>query len=367
MSLRQEIDSRLASPDPSALPNARERLLLRAALLDGAVAREAWEGWRGAVGSIEAADLPAFCLLPLVYRNLEAAGVDDPDLPVLKGVYRHTWVTNQRLVRLVSPALDSLRVAGIPTMALNGAATLTHYRSAGARPIDDVDILVPTRDAERAVNTLRGRGWSVPAGIALHRVIRSRHAARLRGPGGAEIDLHWRVLPESVRDGDFWSGAAPAFLGNAPTLAPGPTEQLLHACADGMTLGSGAALLWIADAAAILRDAGSDLDWSRLVSGAAERKVTVRVATSLALVRELVGVPIPDRVLAQLNAAPSGPRERLLLRLAERPVLGGAWILMWDHYRRLAAAAEDGEGYRDFLQYVADARFLPSRRAIDPC
>ncbi len=330
----------LAIENPLLLCSAGERLLLRAALLDGADARQAWDGWRGSVGSIEAVDPAAFRLLPMVYRNLEAAGVDDPDLPVLKGVYRYTWVANQRLVGRVSPALQSLLTAGIPTMVLRGAAaSVTHYRSLGARPMDEVDILVRRPDAVRALDILRGRGWSAPAAIDSDRVMRNRHATRLRDPTGTEVGLHWRVLPESARDDDFWSNAVPVFLGDAQTLAPGPTEQLLHACAHGVRLASAGALQWIADGAVILHDAGSEVDWSRLVNGATERNVTVRTARSLALLRELAGLPIPTDVLAQLEAAPSGLRGRLLFGLAERTMPGSRWILRLHRSCRTIAPA----------------------------
>ena len=348
-----------------ALPDAGERMLWRAALLESAPAGAAWLAWRRAGGSIDGVGLPSFRLLPLVYRNLESAGVEDPDLPVLKGVYRHAFVCNQRLVASVGPSLESLTAEGIATMVLKGAAVAAaHYQDVGVHPMDDVDVLVRPEDAERALAVLRALGWSAHSRIDVRRVMRSHHALPLANPNGGHIDLHWRVLPESVRDDDFWAAAVPTVLGSAATLVPGPTDQLMHTCAQGVKFGA-RAVRWIADAAAILHSAG-EIEWPRLVDAVTEREVSLRTAASLELLRDLLGAPIPRHVLAELDRLPSGPRERLLLELARRPVLGGNWVVMWDRYRRRVAAGEDGYPYRDFLQYVADAYRLPSRTAIAP-
>jgi hypothetical protein len=360
------IGARLSSPHPRTLPDARERLLLRAALLEGAPARSSWDAWRRAGGSIHDVGLASFRLLPLVYRTLESAGIDDPDLPVLKGVYRHAFVCNQRLVASVGPSLDALRAAGIETMVLKGAAAgAVHYRDMGARPMDDVDLLVRPQDAERALAVLCAQGWSALPRLDAQRMMRSQHALPLANADGGHIDLHWRALPESVRDDDFWAAAVPTALGTATTLAPGPADQLMHTCAHGVKFG-GAPLRWIADAAMILRSAGGHLDWPRLVAAVTEREVSLRTATCLSLLRDLLGAPIPGDVLAELDQLRTGRRERLLLALARQPVLGGNWVVMWDRYRRRVAAGEDGYAYHDFLEYVADVYHLPSRAAIAP-
>lgn len=360
----QPIGARLSSPHPPALPDAGERLLLRAALLEGPAASAAWHAWRRTGGAIDGVGVPSFRLLPLVYRTLESAGVEDPDLPVLKGVYRHAFASNQRLVASVGPSLDSLTARGIETMVLKGAAVgAVHYRDAGARPMDDVDVLVRPQSAERALAVLYAEGWSALPRIDVRRMMHSQHALPLSHPNGGQIDLHWRVMPESVRDDDFWAAAVPMALGTAATLAPGATDQLMHTCAHGVKFGA-AALRWIADAAAILRSADGQIDWPRLVDAVAEREVSLRTATSLELLRDLLGVPIPHHVLAELDDLPSGPRERLLLELARRPVRGGNWVVMWDRYRRGVAAGQAGYPYHGFLEYVADAYQLPSRTAV---
>jgi hypothetical protein len=326
--------------------------------------RSAWSAWRRAGGNIDDVDMATFGLLPLVYRNLERNDVADADMPRLKGVYRHTWVTNQRRAYRVGAAIEALARSGIPTMVLKGAAVMTtHYRDVGARAMVDIDVLVPPEAAQRALDALRGDGWSPRVRIDPGRVLRSFHAMPLTDPAGAEIDLHWRALPESLRDDDFWSGAVPVTVGRADTLAPGATEQLLHTCAHGLRVHS-APLRWIADAAVILKTA--EIDWRRLIAGVAERRIALKTAMSLATLADVVETPIPPWVISELRAIPVSRQEEILLDLALRPRPIGGYLQVWDMYRRRVSAGDYEAALPDFLQYVADVSQLPSRRALGP-
>jgi hypothetical protein len=350
--------------DLPALPDPAQRLLLRTALLDGDACRAAWSAWRHGGGHIDDVDTPTFRLLPLIYRNLERNRVDDPDLLRLKGAYRHAWVTNQRLFHRAGGGLEALDRCGIPTMVLKGAAVATtHYEDMGARAMDDVDVLVPTDAAELALDALRADGWSPQVRIDPVRVIRSFHAMPLADASGAKIDLHWRALPESVTDDDFWDGAVPVTVGRATTLAPGATEQLLHTCAHGLRV-YGAPLRWVADAAVILGTA--DIDWRRLIDGVVQRQIALKTVASLATLVDVLEAPIPSWVISTLRAVPTSRQEELLLGLALRPRPIGGYVQIWDMYRRRVSAGDYEPAVADFLQYVADASQLPSRRAIGP-
>jgi hypothetical protein len=286
-----------------SLPDAGERLLAQAALLEGAPARAAWHTWRRTGGRIDGVGRPSSRLLPLVYRSLEAAGVEDPDLPVLKGVYRHAFVCHQRLVASVGPALESLSAQGIPTMLLDGAAVGALH--GGLRPMDVIDVLVRPEDAGSALAVLRAGGWFAGSRITARRVMRSRHALPLAHAGGGRIDLHRRVLPESLRTDDVWAAAVPATLGSATTLAPERTDQLMRTCAHAVTSGV-VALTWIPDAVAILSSTDGHVDWPRFVESVAERGVSLSTARFLELLRDLLGAPIPPHVLAELDRRDPG-------------------------------------------------------------
>jgi hypothetical protein len=342
-----------------------QRLVLRAAVSESADARTAWEEWRRTGGDIDTAEPAIAALLPLVYRNLEAELGDDPDSGRLKGIYRHTWVSNQHVARRIGEALAALGEGGVQAMVLKGPAVGAHYRDGGARRLDDAGLLVIPHEGERALAVLRASGWESRCRTDAARVLGSRSVLPLTHADGGHINLHCRVLPGSVDDRDFWTGAVTATVGGTTALAPGATEQLLHACGHGVRAGRGT-LLWIADAGVLIASTRDEIDWARFVDGVAERQIPLTTTASLAVVREALAAPIPDGIMEQLAELPPGPGERLQLRLASRPGAAATAVQMWTTYRRrtAASAASDGHVYRDFLDYAAAAADLPSRRAV---
>src|SRR5687767_2459676 len=78
-------------------PSETQRLLLRAALLSGPAAVDAWEAWLGHADWEAGVEHGSFRLLPLLYTNLRRGGVAHPSLQKLKGVYRQAWATTNRL------------------------------------------------------------------------------------------------------------------------------------------------------------------------------------------------------------------------------------------------------------------------------
>jgi len=69
--------------------------LLQAALQNQSEALTAFAAWQG---TVDIDDLPPgqFELLPLLYRNMQRAGLEEhPWLPRLKGIYRRAWYANQ--------------------------------------------------------------------------------------------------------------------------------------------------------------------------------------------------------------------------------------------------------------------------------
>ena len=88
----------------------------------------------------------SFRLLPLLYINLQKQGVDDPVMGKLKGIYRQAWSKNQTLFHEMAGVIAHLQDAGIKTMLLKGASlSLLYYKNNGARPMADIDVLVPLK------------------------------------------------------------------------------------------------------------------------------------------------------------------------------------------------------------------------------
>ena len=259
-------------------PDDRQRTLLRAALLPGPGAREAW---RAAAAWLDPAriDPGSRQLLPLVWANLTGQGIHDPALEPLAGFYRDTRVRVEALLAAAARPLAGLRAAGIPTLVLKGGALVSrYYCDTGLRPMSDLDVLVPTPAAPAAQQVLQDHGWS-PRFRWSALGVRMTHAAVFDGTHEAPVDLHWHVFAECCRpdaDASLWERSIAIEIGGVPTRALSPADQLLHVCVHGDKWVHVPGIRWVADAVTVMR-AAAVIDWEHLVQEATRRRFVVDV------------------------------------------------------------------------------------------
>jgi len=316
------LESEVAAPLAAVAalwPTPGQELLLRAAVIPGPGAIEAWDRWKVDHDLVETElDHGSFRLLALVYKNLLAQGADEPLMPRLKGIYRYWWCSNQKLFYRAAAVIRGLEEAGIPTLALKGsAASVAYYRDAGVRPMADIDLLVPYDRAEAAVQALGPIGWT-PARPRIPDLIRYQHSVRMIHETGEALDLHWHVLAECVsRDADrgFWQRAVPIRILDASSLALGPTDALLHAVVHGMRWNEEPTIRWAADAMAILHSSGHAIDWEILEHEARAQRVVLRLRVGLDYLQRRLDAPIPDHALARLQSAPPAGIEQMEFRV----------------------------------------------------
>lgn len=351
-----------AATEGGCWPSAVQTQLLRAAVLGGEEARAAWSSWKSAE-RLEEADLGSQRLFPLLYRNLVALGVTDPELTRLKGIYHSSWYRNQFLLGDAADALRRLDAAGLDTMVLKGVALARlYYRDAGARPMDDVDVLVHRPHAERALAVLAAGGWRPKLPGALRHGLGTVHAVALESSNGRGLDLHWYSLAAPSSDEPFWASSVELEVGGVRTRALSPADQLLHTAVHGARWNAVHPLRWMADAAAIGGTAGAEISWERLVQEAGRRRVTLALAAALEQLVDAIGFSVPPWLLEHLRDAPATPLERSVQRATTRPIGGGVSIV-WDRYSRLSRL-EPALHLTDFLgEYFRadDGRQLAAR------
>jgi len=286
--------------------------LLRAGLLDAPMAAQALKDWfalrqeESACG-LEGLDPGSRRLLPLVYLNLKAS------VPVglrneMRLIHHEYWAENQRHLYYLENLLGWFEKNNIPTLVLKGMAlSLLHYRDMAARPMSDVDVLVPENRAQEAIARLQENGWAPflydPNATKKSYFYRHTHAIPFKRSDHSTLDLHWHVLSESTfrgADEPFWSGSVPLVVRSIHTLTLNPTDQLIHACVHGFRFNEIPSIRWVADAVAILRTAA--IDWTRLVDLAKHLQVTLPLAASLSFLRTTFPTPIPERVIDEMNA-----------------------------------------------------------------
>lgn len=316
-------------------PTPEQLLVLHAALDGREEALTAWQRWRHEV-DFDAVDHGSARLLPLVYRNLGPDAFEAEVAGRLKGLYRRSWSRNQLLFKRAAEAIGVLETAGVETLVTKGASlALLSYRDVGARPMNDVDVLVPIERTSEAISALTAAGWSAdkddPVGWT-----QVHHSLGFAGPSDGEVDLHWFSLWQPASDRPLWADAVPMVITGALTRAPNPADQLLLACIHGAPWSPLSPFRWIADAITVIRSGAEQLDWDRLLAEAERRQLTIASAAALAYLREEFGAAIPDAVLARLRAAPASRHERAAFRAACRPDSPLRTLRMaWDRYRRL--------------------------------
>jgi hypothetical protein len=266
---------------------------------------------------------------PLLHRAL--AGMPDVERPaqaseVLAGLYRSALHRSlvQRAVR--QRFCRRLAERSIPVLILKGAAlALTCYDDPPARPMLDIDVLVPPSRLEEAACCLVEDGFQYRSGSL---------AAEMRGPRGhvacvhaateTAVEIHWELkglgpgheaaLPE------IWSGARPAgFDETAKVMRLGHT--LVHLCAHMLFQHKWTSLQGLFDLhRALLATDGAEA----VVARDAATRWGLVSCTALALlhVRELFGMPLPTELEGWASEA--APRGDLQARVASLALVPGA-------------------------------------------
>lgn len=333
-------------------PTAAQEALLRAALVDGAAAVDAWVTWQRltATGRLDEGSLR---LIPLLHRTLPRLGVSSPRLAEFAAVHRRSWFANQILFHEVAGVLAACRDGGIQTLLLKGVPlAIGAYPDEASRPMGDADLLVRPVDLVRAVALLRQRGWRpVPEPVAFP--AEPRNAWTFANAAGREIDLHWRVFRAGCHaDDDLWAAAVPLEVRGVETRALCPSDALLHVIAHGVVWNPVPSIRWAADAALIIRAAGPALEWNQLVSRAEARDLVPTLSLGLAYLASRLDVVVPASVIARLEARPLTRRERLIRWSEMQPgVVSGAARVWFDYVRY-----EGGLGHRPgpvrFVNYL---------------
>ncbi|MDD5344748.1 MAG: nucleotidyltransferase family protein [Smithella sp.] len=281
------------------LVTPQQELLLKAALLSGEEALDAWRKWQDKIDWEEHLDQGSFRLLPLIYTNLHKHGVDDPAMGMLKGIYRKAWSKNQTLFHEMAKVVEYLQYAGIKTMLLKGASlSLLYYKNNGARPMADIDVLVPFKQARQACELLQKAGWTSILPLSELDFIFG-HAVQLKNSLDKEFDLHWRPFNSCCDEyeKDFWNGAMPVKMANVNSLAPNPTNMLFHVIIHGMAWNPVPSIRWIADAITLINSDDFTIDWQQLINMAKKHYLSLRLKSGLQYLYDNFHPSIPSSVM----------------------------------------------------------------------
>lgn len=291
---------------PASLwPTPTQQLLLAAWLAEDGPARRAWAEAR-AVLHIDRLEPGTFALTPLLYRRLEAWGAEDPLLPKLKGLYRHSWTRNQLLLGQLKTIAEAFASAEIDMLAAGGCLLVaTFYDEPALRPLDRLDLLVRRGDATAAAAELQSLGWSAARPSDLGRLERRPAVWFSRGDGRVVV-LRTRIFPPEVSP---WDDRITFELDGIQCGGLSAARQLLWTCLGEDRHQIWGRVQWLPDLQALV-ESGPGIDWECVLKDTEALRAGLPVRDALTYARELhVGIPPP--VIERLQAVPTRARERI--------------------------------------------------------
>jgi len=240
---------------------------------------------------------------PVLWRRLSAiASLPEEAQPL----HRMSMVSEFRMAHLESrllSALDTLEDSEIEPVLLKGAAlALTVYGSFVARPMSDVDLLVPRDDVMRAREALIASGWTEGVENSPEFYEGHHHLQPLVDAQGTgtSLELHTSLFfeghPFALTSEDIRRRADKVVVRGRMVLVPSVHDQLLHLClhfAWSHMMATGA---WRAfrDLDALLRT--ERVNWKEFTKLALDARGGSACYWTFRLARTVAGISVPGWV-----------------------------------------------------------------------
>jgi len=338
-------------------PAQHDAHILHAALLDGERALDAWRAWLQAADQTNI-DFAQRRLMPLLHHNLRRLGVGDENLAAYRNDTLVFWIKNQQLFKFACAEIQNLSQVRIDSLILKGVPLANlYYPNPGLRPMSDVDLFVQPKQAVDAISHYIERGWSCSDAFVLsldnlEQLVAVRNGLNMRDPAsGREIDLHWKLLKNSLTDIEpLWSRSVCFDLHGQTLRTLCPSDQLLHACAQAADWNVVRPIRWIPDASMIVRNA--DIDWDRLVEQAQRMDLVIATQDALGVLREFLDLDVPEATLARLHAQPASFLSKIDYSSSARSPMAliGRPLLRVVRYLRIGRP--QGLGFFQYLNYM---------------
>lgn len=365
------------------VPDASVRLLLRSALLPDVPAWEAWREWR-AQADIQNLRDTSISLLPFLLKRWDSRIKDDALYPVMKGIYRRTWYKNQMLLEQGKKVAEELRSNGIPVLFLKGLASLLSIHSdPGVRVMKDLDVLVPTSSADRAIEILKSLGFVYREVHGYAFIRRYSHGCEFYSENLGKVDLHWHAFHDfhsQEADRPIWERSVPADLKGVPVQIPDPLCFLVHVLLASARCLPAPDCRWVIDAAMTIRGAGQSLDWELLLQMASDPLKALPLRDTLTYLDSVVDGLVPGYVLDRLFAIPVSQADARYYEWGLKPILmyGSRpyfrnFIWLWNNYTRVSRKFHGGRpvswlrqilGYPEYLKLRFKTASYPALLAL---
>lgn len=238
---------------------------------------------------------------------------------LLEGEYYRSAGRNALLLSELGRILVRLQEAGISALVLKGAAlAVCLYPDPALRPMADLDIWIPSRQLEQAIELLNGLGYCetrIELGEGLNRAVGYHVCLVNKTINQAAVELHWNLL---AGDSDlrqppqewFWEHATPLHLAGAMGHLPvsalrlDDTANLLYLMGHLYYKHGGelSQALWMYDIHLLILKASDSIQWDMLFKKADELGWSAALERILAQVQARFGTQLPVSLSFGKNA-----------------------------------------------------------------
>lgn len=246
-------------------------------------------------------------ILPLVFRNLDPHFIPPPSAQRLQRAVAANVKRNLFLTRELIRVVDQFAANGIPNIPYKGPVLASFlHGDPGLREFSDLDLLIPVNQVSRARALLISEGYRPDVEVAYRElpsfIRREKDMKLLREDDGVVLEVHWRITADhdAVRiPSEFlWRQVQPYTFAGRSVQVLDPETLLLVLCVHGARH-LWEKLAWLGDIAAIIQ---RPLNWDRVIDNAIALDCERILALGLSLARELLGVELPPRVEALIDA-----------------------------------------------------------------
>ncbi|MCM3905247.1 MAG: nucleotidyltransferase family protein [Pyrinomonadaceae bacterium] len=311
-------------------------------------------------------------LMPLVFSHLLnsfAELVPAEHLQRVRDDFQHNSARNLMLATELCRVIEDFEEHEITAIPYKGPAlALQVYGDLKLRSFVDLDLLVLRGDASRAGAVLTARGYRPHLNLtpAQESFLSRSECDRvyLREGRNIVLELHWAVAPPFFSVGieieTVWADRARTEMCGREVSVPSPEMLLLLLCVNG------AKDLWttlepVCTVNELIRRYPG-LDWERVIRLGRRAGALRMLHVGLVLARQTFNVPLPERLLASIDA--DGPVKDLVdearLRLSENEMPEPGL------FEKTRFRIRSRERRRDKLRYCVLRLFTPTYKDCSP-